>query len=82
MATSRGPLHNFDVVEKITLGQKWLAPGVKSFTLKYIGKLFKILFSETTWPRVYIWYMATSRCPIHIFWKKSAWGQNWPRPRG
>ena len=52
MATSRGPLHI--VLKKSPWGKKWLAPGVKSFTLKYIGKLFKILFSETTRPRALI----------------------------
>ena len=26
--------------------------------------------------------MATSRGPLHIFLKKSSWGQKWPRPQG
>jgi len=42
----------------------------------------KIFLSETTRPRVYIWYIASSWGPLPKLFKLCPWGQNWPRPGG
>ena len=57
------------------------APGVKSFTLKYIGKLLKIFFSKTTRPRAFIFCIWQHLEVLYIYcWKNPPGVKNGPAP--
>jgi hypothetical protein len=82
MATSRGPLHNY-IVERIPLGSKMAPPQGSSFYVEIYRETVKnLLLRNPKAESFHIWYMATSRGPLHILLKESPWGLKWPGPRG
>ena len=81
MATSRRPLHI--LLKESPWGQKWPRPRGQKFGIEIYWETFKnLLLHNHKAESFHIWYMATSRGPLHILLKDSLWGQKWHRPRG
>ena len=80
MATSRGSPHT--LLKESPWGQKWPRPRGQKFGIEIYWETFKnLLLQNHKAESFHIWYMATSRGPLHILLKESPWGQKWPRLR-
>ena len=68
IATSRGPSHI--LLKESPWGQKWPRPRGQKFYIEIYRETFKnLLLQNHEDESFHIWYMATSRGPLHILLK-------------
>ena len=79
MATSRGSSHL--LLKESPWGQQWPRPRGQKFYIEIYRETFKnLLLQNHEDESFHIWYMATSRGPLHILLKESPRVKNGPAP--